>query len=83
MRASSKFGLASLPAASGYHGIKAIPASAQISINDQINNMIAHFDHMGVVESWQGPTSGPFPQVFEVERGRTPFVPSLDRSVRS
>src|SRR5438270_666161 len=37
------------------------------SYTDQINNMIAHFDHMGVVESRQGPTSGPFPQVFEVE----------------
>jgi hypothetical protein len=28
-----EFGLASLPAARGYHGIKAIPDSAQISIS--------------------------------------------------
>jgi hypothetical protein len=34
---------------------------------DQINNMIAHFDHMGVVEVRPGPTSGPFPAVIEVE----------------
>jgi hypothetical protein len=37
------------------------------SYTDQINNMITHFDHMGVVESRPGPTSGPFPQMFEVE----------------
>ena len=37
------------------------------SYTDQINNMIAHFDRMGVVESRRGPTSGPFPPVFEVE----------------
>ena len=37
------------------------------SYTDQINNMIAHFDHMGVVESRRGPSSGPFPPVFEVE----------------
>jgi hypothetical protein len=34
---------------------------------DQINNMIAHFDHMGVVEPRRGPTSGPFPRMVEVE----------------
>jgi hypothetical protein len=34
---------------------------------DQINNMIAHFDHMGVVETRPGPRSGPFPKEFEVE----------------
>jgi hypothetical protein len=37
------------------------------SYTDQINNMIAHFDHMGVVETRPGPASGPFPQVMEVE----------------
>ena len=37
------------------------------SYTDQINNMIAHFDHMGVVETRAGPTSGPFPSVVEVE----------------
>jgi L-lysine epsilon oxidase-like protein len=37
------------------------------SYTDQINNMIAHFDKMGVVESRRGPTGGPFPPVFEVE----------------
>jgi hypothetical protein len=37
------------------------------SYTDQINNMIAHFYHMGVVESRAGPTSGPFPAVMEVE----------------
>jgi hypothetical protein len=37
------------------------------SYTDQINNMIAHFDHMGVVEPRRGPTSGPFPRVLEVE----------------
>ena len=37
------------------------------SYTDQINNMIAHFDHMGVVELRAGPTSGPFPAVMEVE----------------
>jgi len=38
-----------------------------LSYTDQINNMIAHFDHMGVVEARAGPTSGPFPSVIEVE----------------
>jgi hypothetical protein len=37
------------------------------SYTDQINNMIAHFDHMGVVEPQRGPTSGPFPRALEVE----------------
>jgi hypothetical protein len=37
------------------------------SYTDQINNMIAHFEHMGVVEPRAGPTSGPFPAVIEVE----------------
>src|SRR5207253_5590965 len=33
IRASGEFGLASLPAASGYQGIKAMPAPAHISIS--------------------------------------------------
>ena len=37
------------------------------SYTDQINNMIAHFDRMGVVELRDGPTSGPFPAVVEVQ----------------
>jgi hypothetical protein len=37
------------------------------SYTDQINNMIAHFDHMGVIEPRPGPTSGPFPKMVEVE----------------
>jgi hypothetical protein len=37
------------------------------SYTDQINNMIAHFDHLGVVETRAGPASGPFPAVLEVE----------------
>jgi hypothetical protein len=37
------------------------------SYTDQINNMISHFDHMGMVENRPGPASGPFPAVFEVE----------------
>ena len=38
-----------------------------LSYTDQINNMIAHFDHMGLVEARAGPASGPFPSVIEVE----------------
>jgi hypothetical protein len=37
------------------------------SYTDQINNMIAHFDHMGVVETRVGPAGGSFPKVLEVE----------------
>ena len=37
------------------------------SYTDQINNMIAHFDRMGVVEPRRGPTTGPFPRMVEVE----------------
>ena len=33
IRASGEFGLASLPAANGYQGIKAMPAPAHISIS--------------------------------------------------
>ncbi len=37
------------------------------SYTDQINNMIAHFDRMGVVEQRDGPKSGPFPSEMEVQ----------------
>jgi len=37
------------------------------SYTDQINNMVAHFDRMGVVEPRGGPKSGPFPAVMEVQ----------------
>jgi hypothetical protein len=37
------------------------------SYTDQINNMIAHFDRMGVVEPRNGPKSGPFPPLMEVQ----------------
>jgi hypothetical protein len=37
----------------------------------QINNMVAHFDHLGVVEVMPGPTDGEdFPEVIEVEDRR-------------
>ncbi|MBV8399061.1 MAG: LodA/GoxA family CTQ-dependent oxidase [Acetobacteraceae bacterium] len=38
------------------------------SYTDQINNMIAHFDHMGVVEQRDGPKSGPFPPEMQVQQ---------------
>jgi hypothetical protein len=37
------------------------------SYTDQINNMIAHFDRMGIVEPREGPKSGPFPPLMEVQ----------------
>jgi hypothetical protein len=37
------------------------------SYTDQINNMIANFDRMGVVEPRDGPKSGPFPPLMEVQ----------------
>ncbi|WP_342147974.1 LodA/GoxA family CTQ-dependent oxidase [Methylorubrum sp. SB2] len=37
------------------------------SYTDQINNMIAHFDHLGVVEVRDGPNDGAFPDKIEVE----------------
>lgn len=41
------------------------------SYTDQINNMIEHFDHMGVVEVREGPTdTDAFPAVIEVEDRR-------------
>jgi hypothetical protein len=44
------------------------------SYTDQINNMIAHFDHLGVVEERPGPTdTEAFPAVMEVEDRHTPI----------
>jgi hypothetical protein len=37
------------------------------SYTSQINNMIRHFDHLGVVEARPGPDDGAFPAVIEVE----------------
>lgn len=37
------------------------------SYTDQINNMISHFDRMGVVEVREGPKAGPFPPIMEVQ----------------
>jgi len=44
------------------------------SYTDQINNMILHFDHLGVVETLPGPTDTPdFPSVIEVEDQHIPI----------
>ena len=43
------------------------------SYTDQINNMIAHFDHLGVVEVHQGPPDEAFPKRIEVEDRHTPI----------
>ena len=37
------------------------------SYTDQINNMIAHYGDLGVVEHRDGPADGPFPPTLEVE----------------
>jgi hypothetical protein len=50
------------------------------SYTDQINNMIAHFDRMGVVEQRDGPRSGPFPaemQVQELPASAAEFMPTF------
>ena len=48
----------------------------------QINNMIAHFDHLGVVESRPGPQDGSFPATMEVEDRHKPIggTPLLKRT---
>jgi hypothetical protein len=48
----------------------------------QINNMIAHFDHLGVVESRPGPQDGSFPAAMEVEDRHLPIggTPLLKRT---
>lgn len=44
------------------------------SYTDQINNMVLHFDHLGVVEALPGPTDTPdFPSVIEVEDQHIPI----------
>lgn len=46
------------------------------SYTQQINNMIAHFDHLGVVEALAGPSdkdAGHFPPVIEVEDQHLPI----------
>jgi hypothetical protein len=43
------------------------------SYTDQINNMIAHFDHLGVVEVHEGPGDGVFPAQIEVEDQHKPI----------
>jgi hypothetical protein len=46
------------------------------SYTDQINNMIAHFDHLGVVEVRPGPEdTDAFPPLLEVEDQHKPIVP--------
>ncbi len=45
------------------------------SYTDQINNMIHHFDHMGVVEVREGPEDRlNFPAVIQVEDEHRPIV---------
>ncbi|XXT17510.1 LodA/GoxA family CTQ-dependent oxidase [Sorangium sp. So ce429] len=45
------------------------------SYTDQINNMIEHFDHLGVVEALKGPEDvGAFPAVIEVEDQHKPIT---------
>ena len=48
----------------------------------QINNMIAHFDHLGVVESRPGTQDGSFPATMEVEDRHQPIggTPLLKRT---
>jgi L-Lysine epsilon oxidase N-terminal/L-lysine epsilon oxidase C-terminal domain len=43
------------------------PLDLAASYVTQINNMIAHFDQMGIVESRRGPSDGEFPLIIEVE----------------
>jgi len=43
------------------------------SYTDQINNMIAHFDHLGVVEVRDGPPGDVFPTYIEVEDQHKPI----------
>jgi hypothetical protein len=44
------------------------------SYTDQINNMVAHFDHLGVVEARDGPSdTDDFPQEIEVEDRHSPI----------
>jgi hypothetical protein len=49
------------------------PLDLKASYVTQINNMIAHFDHMGVVESRPGASDGDFPAVMEVQDRQEPI----------
>jgi len=49
------------------------PLGLKESYVTQINNMIAHFDHLGVVESRSGAADGKFPAVLEVEDRHQPI----------
>jgi hypothetical protein len=45
------------------------------SYTDQINNMILHFDHLGIAEAWPGPQdTDAFPTAFEVEDRHDPIL---------
>jgi hypothetical protein len=58
------------------------PLGLKASYVTQINNMIAHFDHLGVVESHPGPQDGSFPATIEVEDRHQPIggTPLLKRT---
>jgi L-Lysine epsilon oxidase N-terminal/L-lysine epsilon oxidase C-terminal domain len=53
------------------------------SYTDQINNMIEHFDHLGVVEAVPGPTDGDaFPHTLEVEDRHEPITDVISEETR-
>jgi L-lysine epsilon oxidase C-terminal domain len=53
------------------------------SYTDQINNMIAHFDHLGVVVTMPGPTDHEFPPQLEVEDQHKPIQDVMSESERA
>jgi hypothetical protein len=53
------------------------------SYTDQINNMIAHFDHLGVVVTMPGPTDNAFPPQLEVEDQHKPIHDVMAESERA
>ncbi len=54
------------------------------SYTDQINNMIAHFDHLGVVEQRPGPSdTGAFPALIEVEDRHEPIKDVIPKEKRA
>jgi hypothetical protein len=53
------------------------------SYTDQINNMVVHFDHLGVVEERPGPTDGAFPARIEVEDRHKPIHDVLAQKDKS
>jgi hypothetical protein len=53
------------------------------SYTDQINNMVLHFDHLGVVEALAGPTdTDVFPPVIEVEDRHIPIPDVMPHPAR-